>query len=407
MAGDAEAWERIYRSMHELLARRCRRLASGERAASQLTHAAFLRAIQRCRERGVPDDLERYVCMTACNIHIDASANASGGEASVAIADDDPDTRRDELQVAVDRLSDRERIVLVLCDVDMRSYADAGEALGLSEHATALLLYRARRALHSLLNGVQVDELDRDEACHPNLEAISCLLDGELEGGRRAALDAHLASCSSCVRRRDELQLIQHRYRTWMPELHESADVGWSRIANELAPAVLAEGSGSTQQASTVVRAVGIVAVGVAMLLIGMTYTRNHASSPQRVAPARAGKQRAAELRSRDIPAPTTRSRGINLTGRSLSWSRDAARITISNTGIRAAPASVVRVSIGRRTWTGAVVALEPAASTTVTIPTGCIEGSLSVDVMVDAGSDVNESNERDNDIHTPVTNAC
>jgi len=72
-------------------------------------------------------------------------------------------------------------------------------------------------------------------ACEREREAIGALVDGELEGAERAALEAHLAGCSGCRQELDELRRLAAAFATLAP-VEPAADFEarfWARIARE------------------------------------------------------------------------------------------------------------------------------------------------------------------------------
>ncbi|HEY3542158.1 MAG TPA: sigma-70 family RNA polymerase sigma factor, partial [Gaiellaceae bacterium] len=148
----------LYRRHSQRVWRYCltflRRPADAEDAVQQ----TFLQA-HRALDRGVAPDSEvawlltiaRNVCLT----RVDASRRRDRAEVShdpfvlaeVATADATQDGISDELHAALARLPQRQQQALFLREWQECSYAEIAAALGTSEAAVEMLLFRARRGL--------------------------------------------------------------------------------------------------------------------------------------------------------------------------------------------------------------------------------------------------------------------
>jgi RNA polymerase sigma-70 factor (ECF subfamily) len=251
-AGDRHAWERQYREIHGPLYGYCLKLTGDETTALDLVQETFARAMKRCREAGTPTTLRAYLYTSARNLHIDEIRRRSKSDArsaedvatdmadeDAALRDTDPDVgavvseQRDDVRAALATLPDRQRQALALCDMEGCSYAQVGEALGLKENAVAQLVFRARGRLRLALRLRQVDERTLPEGCRDTLEPISRLLDGALKGDALAELEAHLAGCEACSTVRDDFELVQRRYRAFLPLLPFGAKDAWAHLLDE------------------------------------------------------------------------------------------------------------------------------------------------------------------------------
>ena len=100
----------------------------------------------------------------------------------------------DEIRTAMMHLAFNQRAVLVLREIEGRSYAEIGEAMGISVSAVETLLFRARRALRE-----QLEAADRPLGCEEAEVFISRQLDGRLSRHERGRLRAHLRACPGCT----------------------------------------------------------------------------------------------------------------------------------------------------------------------------------------------------------------
>ena len=100
----------------------------------------------------------------------------------------------DEIRAAMMHLAFNQRTVLVLREIEGRTYAEIGEAMGISVSAVETLLFRARRALRE-----QLEAADRPLGCEEAEVFISRQLDGRLSRHERGRLRAHLRACPGCA----------------------------------------------------------------------------------------------------------------------------------------------------------------------------------------------------------------
>ncbi|HET8652406.1 MAG TPA: sigma factor-like helix-turn-helix DNA-binding protein [Gaiellaceae bacterium] len=85
-----------------------------------------------------------------------------------------------------------ERAVLMLREVEYRSYAEIADVLERDDRKVESLVFRARKALS--------EQFDGSLTCHQAERAISRRLDEHLPREERKRLRAHLRSCPDCVR---------------------------------------------------------------------------------------------------------------------------------------------------------------------------------------------------------------
>lgn len=123
------------------------------------------------------------------------SSNAATPEQSVA----DSELKK-ALDGALGSLSDEQREVLLLRDMEGLSALEVADSLGLSVQAVKSRLHRARAALREALRSV----LERTApapgpGCPDVLAALSAKLEGELGPDDCEAMEQHVASCPACA----------------------------------------------------------------------------------------------------------------------------------------------------------------------------------------------------------------
>ncbi len=128
-------------------------------------------------------------------------------------ADPEPATdtvglRRHDLEAAIARLEDDQRVVFVLRDIEGLSHDEVASAVGISAGLSQVRLYRARKALCEHFQAVNLGMK------HPTQFMISRYVDGDLPAGTFEPIGEHLEVCVSCRRYVAWLRDLQHVART-------------------------------------------------------------------------------------------------------------------------------------------------------------------------------------------------
>lgn len=196
---DAAARMAAYRELWEALQRSWQRHGHVQQASDEATAEALLHGSLFADE----GELDRLLIS-----HLDASP---------------------ELDVALRRLPDLERFVLLLVDAEDVEREAAAAVLGLDPREVSALLLRARaRVFESLMDYVRTREgwapadgtdctteevqqrggatLDPGAVPHPPLSALQDALDHRLAGTARLRVDEHLAACACCRRQMHALR---------------------------------------------------------------------------------------------------------------------------------------------------------------------------------------------------------
>ena len=139
------------------------------------------------------------------------------------------------MRLANARLDPRQRLVLALCELEDRSYAEIGELVGLNENAVAQLVFRARERLRTELRLVQVDPESLPEECRAFLPLLAQHLDGRLKGPKLDETLGHLESCERCQAALADMREAKRRYRALLlPPLGVPAEEARAAIEDEL-----------------------------------------------------------------------------------------------------------------------------------------------------------------------------
>jgi RNA polymerase sigma-70 factor, ECF subfamily len=159
VAGDAEAFERLYRRHVVRIHTLCVRMV-GEESAEEVTQDVFVRAWEKLELFGGRSAFGTWLYRLAINVCLGHRTKASrwGGrfrsdEAALARAPGrrgQPEHRVD-LGRALDRLPGGAREVFVLHDVEGYKHREIGEMLGIAEGTSKSQLHEARMTLRQYL----------------------------------------------------------------------------------------------------------------------------------------------------------------------------------------------------------------------------------------------------------------
>src|SRR5262245_15731529 len=231
---DPSAWDDIYTEYASRLRAFAYRLSGSPHDADDLVQETFVRALPRL-DRLDPDSVAvgPYLFTTLRNLFLKSVKRRARLEpvadvpepSTAAPIEDDPErstllhAQQEEVRVANAMLAPRQRLVLALRELEDRSYAEIGEAIGLSENAVAQLISRARESLRTELRLAQIDPKRLPEECRRFLPLLSRHLDGQLRGPDLERTLAHLEHCERCQDALASMQEAQRRYRVVVPFL--------------------------------------------------------------------------------------------------------------------------------------------------------------------------------------------
>jgi RNA polymerase sigma-70 factor (ECF subfamily) len=163
--GDAQALALLYRQHHEAVRAFARRLLGNPSFAEDLVHDVFIAAPAAFSGYRGTSEVRTFLIAIAVNKakhHMRAASRyrraveklgTQPPAEPVALPDADRERRElcDELQRALDQLSDEHRIVVILCAVEDRSAREASEIVGVPENTIRTRLFHAKRKLRDIM----------------------------------------------------------------------------------------------------------------------------------------------------------------------------------------------------------------------------------------------------------------
>jgi RNA polymerase sigma-70 factor (ECF subfamily) len=244
VAGDGHAFAELYDRHEQRVYGFCMRLLGSPHDAADATQETFVRMLARLPSlQGRELNFVAYALTAARN----ACYDTIEGRRRAEPASDRPDGRdgldglatgdagsdvtldpertallasaREDVRVANAALPPRQREVLALREIELLSYEQIGEIMGLNRNAVAQLVSRARIKLRDLLRGSALASVSAaSEECTRALPLLAQMQDGE--EGAPAELDwlrAHLAGCDTCRLGRAAMEEAGVSYRALAP----------------------------------------------------------------------------------------------------------------------------------------------------------------------------------------------
>jgi RNA polymerase sigma factor (sigma-70 family) len=211
--GDDRAFEQLYARYQRRIGAYVFGMVKDHGRAEDITQEVFVSALRRMRETERPIAFKAWIYEIARNACIDAYRRARRAEEVSYDADDrlspsdqvrlvaagpEPDAAVDAKQEldhlcgAFGGLSDSHHEILVLRELEGRSYKDIGERMGMSRPAVESTLFRARRRLSE-----EYDELVSGARCL-RTEAIIAAGGQRLGVREQRRLARHVSHCQPC-----------------------------------------------------------------------------------------------------------------------------------------------------------------------------------------------------------------
>ncbi len=212
-AGDDSAFATLYRRHQPAVARFVRGRVRDHGRAEDVVQEAFVSALRRMRQTDSELVFRPWIFEIARNASIDLYRRSSHAEeVSMDAGDGLPpaDARRvsggsgpdaflvrkesfEHFRGALDELCETHHRIIVMRELEGRSYREIGECLELSSAAVASTLFRARRRLEH-----EYEQLDSGRRCRLVGAAIGRLAEGMESQADRVRLDRHARRCSAC-----------------------------------------------------------------------------------------------------------------------------------------------------------------------------------------------------------------
>ena len=160
-AGDAEAFEELYRENVGRIYAVCLRMTRNKTQAEDLTQEAFIRAWQKIGSFRGESAFSTWLHRLAVNVTLTALKTQSRKSEKVFTTDDlvpferpevqrKPGTKMD-LEAAIAQLPDRAREVFILYEVEGYKHEEIAGMLGIAAGTTKAQLHRARNMLREVL----------------------------------------------------------------------------------------------------------------------------------------------------------------------------------------------------------------------------------------------------------------
>jgi RNA polymerase sigma factor (sigma-70 family) len=211
--GSDAAFEELYARYSHRIGSYVRSMVGDHGRAEDITQEIFISALRRMRETERPIAFKPWIYEIAKNACIDSFrrtrrtqevsldaddslSSADRGRLTVVTTPDDAlDSKQaiDDLRGAFGGLSDSHHEILVLRELEGRSYSDIGERLGMSRPVVESTLFRARRRLAE-----EYDELASGRRCAFVRKMVDSGPQYSLGLRDRRRLARHLAHCQPC-----------------------------------------------------------------------------------------------------------------------------------------------------------------------------------------------------------------
>jgi len=202
--GDSRAFAAIYRRYHQDLYRYCLAIVGDSQDAQDALQNTMVKVLGALPGEQRKIELKPWLYRIAHNESIEllrrrretGEFDPESAIAGPGLADHvELRERLQRLVADLDQLPERQRGVLVMRELAGLDFTEIGAALGTSPAVARQTLYEARLGLQ------QMDE-GREMSCEKVTKALS---DGDGRVARRRDLRAHLRSCASCSRFREEI----------------------------------------------------------------------------------------------------------------------------------------------------------------------------------------------------------
>jgi RNA polymerase sigma-70 factor (ECF subfamily) len=212
-SGDAQALERLLQEIAPLVHRFGMRMCRHEADADDVLQDTLLAVATHLPEFEGRSSLSSWVFMlarTACarkrrglknrpHVSEDAVGERASTDGSPEDGAEEQELRR-AVELALSRLSEEHREVLLLRDMEGLTAPDVAQSLGLSVEAVKSRLHRARAALRAALSTtLEAKAARRAPSCPDIVAAFSQKLEGDLGVDDCAAMERHIAACPACA----------------------------------------------------------------------------------------------------------------------------------------------------------------------------------------------------------------
>ncbi len=239
LAGDGDAFARLYDRHERRVFGFCLRMLGSEDAAAEATQETFMRLLRRLPAlQGRDLNFIAYALTTARNACYDAiearrrvepvgeqleRLEPGGPEPGELALDPERaallDATRAQVRAANAQLSARQREVLALRELEQLSYEEIGQIIGLNSNAVAQLISRARLRLRELVRGGALASIaPASPDCERALPLLARVQDAQGAGGDELDwLSAHVTLCETCRLSAEAMEEAGVSYRALGP----------------------------------------------------------------------------------------------------------------------------------------------------------------------------------------------
>jgi RNA polymerase sigma factor (sigma-70 family) len=215
-AGDDRAFEQLYGRYQRRIAAYVHGMVKDHGRSEDITQEVFLSALRRMRETERPITFKPWIYEIAKNACIDAFRRSrrtdevsydadeglgAGDHLKLVSSGPTPDAAvegrmaLDDLRGAFGGLSDAHHDILVMRELEGRSYREIGERLGMSRSSVESTLFRARRRLSE-----EYEELVSGKRCEQFQRLIGQAAEAPLGARGERKMARHVSHCQPCRR---------------------------------------------------------------------------------------------------------------------------------------------------------------------------------------------------------------
>lgn len=210
--GDRQAFTSLFERYFQSVYNYALSLSNDPATAEDLTQESFIKAHTHLSDFKPPWNFRSWIFRMTRNLFLDLirgrpEADSLDEVPSVPASDPSPESRMvvgegaQRVRRALERLSARNKEVLVLREVHGLSYDEIADVLGTTQPYVKTLLARSRAQFQDVY-GVQLLIEEPTEDCPEVAALLHTLHDGESLQGRERFVREHLDSCEACQRRR-------------------------------------------------------------------------------------------------------------------------------------------------------------------------------------------------------------
>ena len=380
--GDDRAFEALYQRYHRRIAAYVLGMVKDHQRAEDVTQEVFLSALRRMRATDRAIAFKPWIYEIAKNACIDQFRRSRRTDEVPLEGEDGPvaapgavrpgadaavlaRAQLDDLCGAFGGLSDTHHRILVLRELEGRTYEEIGRELEMTRPAVESTLFRARRRL-----GEEYGELVSGERCRKVQAIIAAAREASLGVRDRRTMARHVAHCQPCRRAaclagvRDlvpERAGVRARIAALLPlPALVRGLTGWLP-----ASAPVSESAAGWMKAAVAAAAVAAAGVGVGAIGDGERASDRAPAPAREAAPAAARPASAAPAAAAPAPAPASsgRERGARAQRRARARERGAARRAVAPTRPAAVSPAPRTPAGGERAPEGAAPAPEPSRS--------------------------------------------